>query len=176
MCEASCGNDYSLPHSDATLAQEWIRTSSGVVNSMAMSVVKKLTDFYGNFKKVYPEVTNTVATVSGQTPMELHPLTYAVYNSIKTFSDMNKKLGYTTDLMKQLETVTVLNLDQLSSHQRTSIEMVFTFSTLGRKLRNQLKSDPFLIIAKARTMQFGASLFGIQLQMQREYPVLKRNR
>jgi len=176
MCESSCGNDYSLPHSDATLAQEWIRTSSGVVNSMAMSVVKKLTDFYGNFKKVYPEVTNTVATVSGQTPMELHPLTYAVYNSIKTFSDMNKKLGYTTDLMKQLETVTVLNLDQLSSHQRTSIEMVFTFSTLGRKLRNQIKSDPFLIIAKARTMQFGASLFGIQLQMQREYPVLKRNR
>lgn len=173
ICESTSGNDYSLPLSDVILAQEWVRASSGVVNSMAMSVVKNLTDFYGKFKKVYEPVTNTIATVSGQTPMDLHPLTYAIYNSIRTFSNMNKSMGYTTDLMKQLETVTILDLDKLSAHQRTSIDMVFTFSTLGRKLRNQLKSDPYLIIAKARTMQFGASLFGIQLQMQREYPVLK---
>jgi len=54
--------------------------------------------------------------------------------------------------------------------------MVFTYSTLGRKLFLQMQDDPDLIISKARTMQFGRGLLDIQFAMQKEYPHLKMNK
>jgi len=176
MAKATARNEYTIPSQEVILNQEWSRAASGVVNGMAMSVVKDLNSFYKRFKDVYQTAIQNIATVQNNLDIGNHPLTYAIYNSVRAFSDMNKAMGYTNDLSKQLETVTLLDLTKLETKERTSINMVFTYSTLGRKLFLQMQDDPDLIISKARTMQFGRGLLDIQFAMQKEYPHLKMNK
>jgi hypothetical protein len=172
MAKATRSNDYIIPSNSVSLNQEWIRAGSGVVNGMAMSVSKNLSTYFTKFKENYiPSVSHGFQV--GCTPIEVHPLTISIYSSVKRFHLMNKAMGYTTDLNKQLETITLLDLDKLASQDRKSEELIFTFSTFGRKLFNQLRDDPDLIIAKAQTMRFGRSLMDIQLAMAKEYPHIK---
>jgi len=172
MAEATKNNDYSLPHSEVSLIHEWTRASSGVVNGMAMSVSHKLSSYFKKFKESYADSVS-YQFQDGTTSIGVHPLTIAVYASVKRFHIMNKSMGYTQDLNKQLETITLFDLDKLASQDRTSKELIFTFSTFGRKLRHQLRDDPDLIIAKAQSMRFGRSLMDIQLAMAKEFPHLK---
>lgn len=172
MAKCTSSNEYTIPSNPVSLKQEWIRAGSGVVNGMAMRVIKDLSTYYKRYKEAY--ITScSHAFQQGHVEVGRHPLTYAVYGSVTRFHKMNKDMGYTTDLNKQLETITLLNLDKLQSQDRSSKELIFTFSTFASKLRRQLQSDPDLIIAKARSMQFGRSLFDIQLAMQREFPHLQ---
>jgi hypothetical protein len=173
MAEASSSNEYVIPPSDATLFQEWRRTSSGVVNGMAMSYLKRLSDFYRVFKESYNEILTHQACDTGTLPVNSHPLTHAIYQSVYRFSEMNKAMNYTTDLEKQLETITLIDINRLRNHERTSNNLIFHYGTLGRKLAYQLRTDPDLYIAKARTMQFGRSLLDIRFAMEREFPNLK---
>lgn len=173
MAQASSTNDYILPSDEATLFQEWIRTSSGVVNGMAMSVVRRLSLFFKEFVKAYDETLVKTGCESVETKIAHHPLTWAVYNSVKRYHKMNKDMGYTTDLSRQLETITLIDIDKLRTRERTSINLVFTYSTLGRRLFYQLRDDPYLYIAKAQTMKFGRGLFDIELAMAKAYPNLK---
>lgn len=173
MAEASSSNEYVIPPTDATLFQEWRRTSSGVVNGMAMSYLKRLSDFYRVFKESYNEILTHQACDTGTLPVNSHPLTHAIYQSVFRFSEMNKAMNYTTDLEKQLETITLIDIDRLRNHERTSNNLIFHYGTLGRKLAYQLRTDPDLYIAKARSMQFGRSLLDIRFAMEREFPNLK---
>jgi hypothetical protein len=172
MAEATKGNEYVIPSNSVSLAQEWVRAGSGVVNGMAMSVIKDLSTYFRRFKETYEQAVGHDSQV-GVPDIGFHPLTCAIYRSVKTFHEINKKMGYTTDLTKQLETITLLNLDSLAKKDRKSEELIFAFSTFGSKLRRQLRDDPDLIIAKARSMQFGRSLMDIQLAMAKEFPHLK---
>jgi len=173
MAKATRSNEYTIPSNSVSLNQEWIRAGSGVVNGMAMSVSKNLSTYFTKFKNNYiPAVSHGFQ--DGLTPIAVHPLTIAIYGSVKRFHEMNKAMGYTTDLNKQLETITLLDLDKLASQNRKSEELIFTFSTFGRKLFNQLRDDPDLIIAKAQTMRFGRSLMDIQLAMAKEFPNIKK--
>jgi hypothetical protein len=174
MARASNSNEYIIPADDATLNLEWIRTSSGVVNGMAMSVIKRLTSFHKEYELAYKDaISGHSVAESVETAIETHPLTWAVYRSVTHFHELNKSMGYTNDLSKQLESVTLIDLERLKHRERTSIDLVFAYSTLGRKLAFQLKDDPYLIIAKARSMQFGRSLFDIRISMGKAYPNIK---
>jgi hypothetical protein len=172
MAGATLANEYTLPSNPVSLVQEWTRAGSGVVNGMAMTVIKDLSNYFRKFKEVYESAVSHDSVV-GSTPMGIHPLTSAIYRSVKHYHLMNKAMGYTTDLSKQLETITLLNLDSLARQDRKSEELIFMYSTFGAKLRRQLRDDPDLIIAKARTMQFGRSLMDIQLALAKEFPHLK---
>lgn len=172
IANATKDNDYTIPFSEESLIHEWNRASSGVVNGMAMSVVRNLSVYFNKFKESY-ERSVSHQFQDGVTSIGVHPLTIAVYGSVKRFHQMNKDMGYTQDLNKQLETITLFDLDKLAAQDRTSKELIFTFSTFGRKLRNQLKDDPNLYIAKAQSMRFGRALLDIQLAMAKEYPLIK---
>jgi hypothetical protein len=172
MANATKSNDYIIPSNLVSLIQEWNRASSGVVNGMAMSVIKDLSTYFKRYKEAYIDA-NSNDSWDCRVSLGSHPLTIAIYGSVKRYHLMNKAMGYTTDLSKQLETVTLLNLDKLRTQERNSEELIFTYSTFGRKLSRQLRDDPDLIIAKARTMQFGRSLMDIQLAMAKEFPLLK---
>jgi hypothetical protein len=174
MARATYANEYILPFDEATLAKEWTRTSSGVVNGMAMATIHKLSKFYKNFKNVYMEAVTHSRAESVTTDISTHPLMWAVYGSVNNFHAMNKAMGYTTDLSRQLETITLLDPTKLIAQDRTAEQMLFLYSTLGRKLAYQLSSDYDLYIPKARTMQFGRSLFDIKLAFEREFKFLKR--
>lgn len=176
MAYATRDNAYVLAPDYATLTQEWVRTSSGVVNGMAMSQLKRLSKYYDTFVSSFAEATAHNRYDAIKDSISYHPLTIALYRSVKHFHAMNKAMGYTMDLNKQLETITLLDLDNLRAQERTSNKLVFIYSTLGRKLRYQLETDHDLIIAKARTMQFGRSLFDIELKIARAYPHLKDDR
>lgn len=174
MASATAMNDYILPSDPATLEKEYSRTGSGVVNGMAMSVIKKLSMYYNTYVNSYTTfVAHRGCSLEAIPPIGQHPLTYAIYNSVKSYSDMNKRLNYTLDLNKQLETVTLLDLDKLASQERTSKELIFTFHTAGSGIRNQLRTDHDLYIPKARTMQFGRSLLDIQFALARAFPNVK---
>jgi hypothetical protein len=173
IANATRANEYILPFDEATLFQEWKRTSSGVVNGMAMAALKKLSKFYSNFKEVYSSAVSHSCIESVRTDISIHPLTFAIYRSVNNFSEMNKRMGYTTDLSRQLETITLIDLDKLAERERTSNNMVFLYSTLGRKLAYQLATDHDLVIAKARTMQFGRALLDIKFAMEKDFRFLK---
>jgi hypothetical protein len=172
MADATKSNDYTLPSTSVGLNQEWIRAGAGVVNGMAMAVIKDLSSYFKRYKESYISA-NSHDSWDCSVALGSHPLTIAIYRSVKHYHMMNKAMGYTTNLSKQLETITLLNLDKLASKDRSSEELIFTYSTFGRKLSRQLRDDPDLIIAKARTMQFGRSLMDIQLAMSKEFPLLK---
>jgi len=172
MANATKSNDYTLPTHEVSLFKEWNRAASGVVNGMAMSVIKDLSTYFKRYKEAYIDA-NSNDSWDCRVSLGNHPLTIAIYRSVKHYHMMNKAMGYTTDLSKQLETITLLNLDKLKTKDRSSEELIFTYSTFGRKLARQLRDDPDLIIAKARTMQFGRSLMDIQFAMAKEFPLLK---
>lgn len=176
LADNTHGNSYIMPTSEATLLNEFNRTSSLVVNGMVMSVVYKLNRYYNDFMSKFPQFI-TSPTVRSQdienVYIHKHPLIYALYTSIFSFEKMNKELGYTYDLNKQLTTVTVLDLEKLELQSRTSIDMIFTYRSFARKLRFQLVHDPELIIAKAQTMRFGRALMDIRLALQRANPRLQ---
>lgn len=172
MADATKHNEYTLPSTSGSLNQEWIRAGAGVVNGMAMAIIKDLSTYYRRFKEIFVTATSS-DSFDCRVALSSHPLTIAIYASVKHYHQMNKDMGYTTDLSRQLETITLLNLDKLQTKDRSSKELIFTYSTFGMKLRRQLRDDPDLIIAKARTMQFGRSLLDIQLAMAKEFPILK---
>jgi hypothetical protein len=173
IANATKANEYILPFDEVALFHEWKRTSSGVVNGMAMAALKKLSKFYSNFKEVYSKAVDHSCIESVRTDISMHPLTFAIYRSVNNFSEMNKRMGYTTDLSRQLETITLIDLDKLAERERTSNNMVFLYSTLGRKLAYQLATDHDLVIAKARTMQFGRALLDIKFAMEKDFRFLK---
>lgn len=166
-------NEYPIPSDPVILLNEFNRAGAGVVNGMAMSIVKKLSTYYKNFVGKFEEFINVSETSPSPSVMNIHPLTGAMYNSIVAFSNMNKELMYTTNLQAQLETVTLLDLDKLANRERLSKDRIFTFSSFARKLAYQMEQDPDLIIAKARTMQFGRGLLDIKLAMAKANPNLK---
>lgn len=173
FANATKANEYIIPSNEATLIKEWIRTSSGVVNGMAMAALKKLSKFYSEFKEAYVSATEHSRLESTNVDISKHPLTWAVYKSVNFYHAQNKAMGYTTDLNSQLETITLLDPAKLLDRDREAERMIFLYSTLGRKLANQLSTDHDLIISKARTMQFGRALLDIKLLFEREYRFLK---
>jgi hypothetical protein len=171
---AGRANEYILPYGDATLLKEFNRTSSLVVNGMVMSVCNTLSKYYQNYKNSFDSfITAPSSIVNVEELFKIHPLTYALFSSVSTFEEMNKELGYTLDLNKQLTTVTVLDLEKLSFQSRTSIDVIFTYRTFARKLRLAVEFDPYQLIAKAQSMRFGRSLMDIRLAFVKDNPLLK---
>jgi len=167
-------NEYILPSDEATLLKEFNRTSSLVVNGMVMSVCNTLSKYYQNFKLSFDSfIASPSGIIKSDVLFTIHPLVYALYSSVYTFEEMNKDLGYTLDLNKQLTTVTVLDLEKLSYQSRTSIDVIFTYRTFARKLRLAVEYDPYQLIAKAQSMRFGRSLMDIRLAFQKDNPLLK---
>jgi len=171
---ASRSNDYILPSDEATLLKEFNRTSSLVVNGMVMSISHTLATYYRRFTEGFEDfITTPTSTIKGDNLMKIHPLVYSIFSSVSTFEELNKALGYTLDLNKQLTTVTVLDLDKLKFHSRTAVDKVFTYRAFGQKLRNIVEYDPYQLIMKAQSMRFGRSLMDIRLAFQRANPLLK---
>jgi hypothetical protein len=167
-------NEYILPFDEATLLIEFNRTSSLVVNGMVMTVCNTLSKYYKNFESEFSYFITTLNTWSQPSALfGYHPLVYALYSSVCTFEEMNKRLGYTYDLNKQLTTVTILDLDKLKYQARSSVDKVFTHRAFARKLRLILEFDPYQFIAKAQTMRFGRSLMDIRLAFHQANPRLK---
>jgi len=174
LCKSSSRNEYIIPFSEATLLNEFNRTSSMVVSGMVMSISNNLSKYYSVFKEKFDGfITSPIVELSKPGLIDKHPLTFALYTSICNFSQMNKDLNYTYDLNKQLMTVTVLDLEKLQLQSRTAVDMMFTYRTFARKLRLQLEHDPFMIIAKAQTMRFGRSLLDIKFGFERDNPMIK---
>lgn len=171
---ASVGNDYILPFGEATLLKEFNRTSSLVVNGMVMTVCNTLSKYYQSFKNSFESfITAPSGIINVDELFKIHPLSYALYSSVYTFEEMNKELGYTLDLNRQLTTVTVLDLEKLSYQSRTSVDMIFTYRTFARKLRLAVEFDPYQLVVKAQGMRFGRSLMDIRLAFQKDNPLLK---
>jgi hypothetical protein len=171
---ASRFNEYIIPFDEATLLKEFSRTSSLVVNGMVMTVCHNLSKYYNTFEKNFSNYITTQHTWSEcQSLFGYHPLVYSLYSSVCTFEELNKSLGYTIDLNRQLTTVTVLDLEKLKFQARTSVDKVFTHRSFARKLRNIVEFDPYQLMVKAQTMRFGRSLLDIRLAFNRANPRLK---
>jgi hypothetical protein len=174
LADASSGNDYIMPATEATLLKEFNRTSSLVVNGMVMNVCHTLSKYYQNYKNSFGTfITNSSSIIKVEELYKIHPLTYALYSSVYSFEEMNKALNYTMDLNRQLTTVTVLDLEKLSFQSRTAIDVIFTYRTFARKLRLAMKFDPYELVMKAQSMRFGRSLMDIRLAFQKDNPLLK---
>jgi len=174
LADASSGNEYIMPATEATLLKEFNRTSSLVVNGMVMNVCHTLSKYYGSFKNSFQTFISTSSSIiNAENLFYKHPLSYALFSSVSTFEEMNKELNYTMDLNRQLTTVTVLDLEKLSFQSRTAIDVIFTYRTFARKLKLAVKFDPYEQVAKAQSMRFGRSLMDIRLSFVKDNPLLK---
>jgi len=172
--EATRFNEYIMPTSDATQTNEFVRTSSMVVNGMVMGITRNLSKYYTNFKEQFMSfITAPIVQFISPEMFNKHPLVFALYSSIREYHEMNVRLNYTYDLSSQLMTVTLLDLEKLQLQSRTAVDIMFTYRTFARKLRFQLENDPYQIIAKAQTMRFGRSLLDLKLAMERDNPMIK---
>jgi hypothetical protein len=174
LADASRNNEYIIPFDEVTLLKEFNRTSSLVVNGMVMSISHTLATYFRRFTEGFEEfITTPDSQLKADNLMKIHPLVYSLFSSVSTFEELNKALGYTMDLNKQLTTVTVLDLDKLKYQSRTAVDKVFTYRSFARKVRNIVEYDPYQLIMKAQSMRLGRSLMDIRLAFQRANPLLK---
>ena len=174
LATASRANDYIMPTSEATLLDEFNRTSSMVVSGMVMTITHRLGKYYTSFKAMFDDCIASPIVISVKPDMfKQHPLVFALYESVRKNSQANKDLESTMDLSRQLMTVTILDLEKLQYQARTSVDIMFTYRTFARKLRLQLEFDPYLIIAKAQTMRFGRALLDIKFAFEKDNPMIK---
>jgi len=146
---------FPLPN-ESTMLLEYNRVGSAVVSTMILSILNKIEKFgkemiqngpllLGISEESYKEISKEM--------LKQTPNWRALELSLINLSNAHNDLGFSADLMKTLQNVSMVNIEALSRMDRSSIRLMYQTQKFSTNMYKQLEFEPEYLVSKIQSMR-----------------------
>lgn len=146
---------FPLP-SESTMRLEYNRVGSSVVSTMILSILSKIEKFGKEMIQEGPQLIGISQESYKDIPKEIlksTPNWRALELSLINLSNAHNDLGFSADLLKTLQNVSMVNIEALSRMDRSSIRLMYQTQKFTTRMYKQLEFEPDYLVTRVQSMR-----------------------